>query len=121
MANVVMVGLDEAAANRIGVALGRGRHRIERIPAIAHPEDLDQADVVFAGSDPTQYLPLLRGFRSSHPATPFVVVARVPETSAWIEAMEAGATDYCSEMDGTRQLGWLMDSLLPLAKAVSAL
>ncbi len=120
MANIFMVGLDEAAADRIGTALAPGHHHIDRCPAPVQPQDLDKADIVFAGSDRTQYLPLLRGFRDTHPDTPFVVVARVPETSEWIEALEAGATDYCSDTDGNRQLGWLVESLMPLAKAVSA-
>jgi DNA-binding NarL/FixJ family response regulator len=120
MANVVMVGLDETAADRIGEALGAGLHRIDRQPSSAEPESLDSADIVFAGSDRQQYLPLLRGFRTTHPSTPFVVVARIPDTGEWIDAMEAGATDYCSETDEARQIGWIVNSLLPLAKAVAA-
>jgi len=120
MAKVLMLGVDDAAADRIGIALGSGRHDIDRRPVPASADDLPPADIVFACAGDKQYLPLLRGFRNEHPATPFVVVARLPETSEWLEALEAGATDYCSEKDSLRQFGWLVDSLLPLARAVAA-
>jgi DNA-binding response OmpR family regulator len=44
---------------------------------------------------------------------PFVVVTRVPETKEWLDALEAGATDYCSVPIEARQLHWLMESALP--------
>ena len=78
------------------------------------------ADIVFAGGEPSQYLSLLRQVRSDLPALPFVVVTRLPETTAWLDALEAGATDYCSPPFESRQIHWLMESTLPRHWAANA-
>jgi DNA-binding response OmpR family regulator len=51
---------------------------------------------------------------------PFVVVTRIPETREWLDALEAGATDYCSAPIETRQLRWLMESALPRPRFAAA-
>jgi len=61
--------------------------------------ELLDADIVFAGGEPACYMSLLRHVREARPALPFVVVTRIPETKEWLDALEAGATDYCSEPD----------------------
>jgi DNA-binding response OmpR family regulator len=71
------------------------------------------ADIVFAGGEPTYYISLLRRVRETRPTLPFFVVTRAPETKEWLDALEAGATDYCSVPIETRQLQWLMESALP--------
>jgi DNA-binding response OmpR family regulator len=70
-------------------------------------------DIVFAGGEPVCYMSLLRNIREARPTLPFVVVTRIPETREWLDALEAGATYYCSEPIQTRQLRWLMESVLP--------
>jgi DNA-binding NtrC family response regulator len=55
---------------------------------------------------------LLRLIREERPSLPFVVVTRIAETEEWLNALEAGATDYCSAPIDTRQLHWLMESAL---------
>jgi len=49
-----------------------------------------------------------------------VVVTRVPETREWLDALEAGATDYCSSPFETRQINWLMESALPKQRPAPA-
>ena len=68
--------------------------------------------MVFAGGEPARYLSLLRRVREDRPALPFVVVTQIGETKEWLDALEAGATDYCSVPIGTRQIHWLMESAL---------
>jgi len=77
------------------------------------------ADIVFAGGEPKHYLSLLRKVREARPALPFVVVTRNPETTAWLDALEAGATDYCSAPFESRQIHWLMEAALPKRRSVS--
>ena len=81
--------------------------------------DLIGADIVFAGGEPSQYLSLLRLVRDERPALPFVVVTPIPETMAWLDALEAGATDYCSSPFESRQIHWLMESALPKHRIVA--
>ena len=82
--------------------------------------ELLDADIVFAGGEPARYMPLLRHVREARPTLPFVVVTRIPETKEWLNALEAGATDYCSEPIETRQLRWLMESALPRPRFAAA-
>jgi DNA-binding response OmpR family regulator len=37
-----------------------------------------------------------------------IVVAAIPETAAWLDALEAGATDYCVPPFDMRQVRCLM-------------
>jgi len=100
-------------AAQISRALAVERHRIEQKPRNIGVRDLIGADIVFAGGEPSQYLSLLRLVREERPALPFVVVTVIPETTAWLDALEAGATDYCSSPVESRQIHWLMESALP--------
>jgi DNA-binding response OmpR family regulator len=119
MAKVFLIGLEQQTASQIGRALGVERHQIENKPKNVPVGDLLGADIVFAGGDGKQYMTLLRRIREAHPALPFVVVTRIPETSDWLDALEAGATDYCSAPFEARQINWLMESALPRSRSRS--
>lgn len=112
MAKVVLIGLDQSAANQIGRALSCERHEIQHKSKSIAIDDLIDTDIVFAGGEHAQYLTLLRRIRASRPTLPFVVVTGQPETSDWLDALEAGATDYCSAPFEARQINWLMESAL---------
>jgi len=120
MARVFLIGLEQATAHQIGRALAVERHQIELKPKNASAEDLVDADIVFAGGDGKEYMPLLKGIRKMYPSLPFVVVTRIPETSDWLDALEAGATDYCSAPFEPRQINWLMESALPRPRSAAA-
>jgi DNA-binding response OmpR family regulator len=113
MANVILIGMEQAIAIQISRALEAERHRIEQKARDIEPRALIEVDIVFAGGKSSEYLPLLRKVRKERPTLPFVVVSRVPETKEWLDALEAGATDYCSAPFETRQIRWLMESALP--------
>jgi DNA-binding NtrC family response regulator len=120
MAKAVLIGLEQSAANQIGRALTLERHEIELKSKCASANDLIDADIVFANGDGKQYMPLLKQIREALPSLPFVVVTRIPETSDWLDALEAGATDYCSAPFEARQISWLMESALPRPHTVAA-
>jgi len=120
MARVFFVGVEPAAAAQIARALAVERHQLEQKPKISGAHELLDADIVFAGGEPIHYLSLLREIRQSRPGLPFVVVTRVPETREWLDALEAGATDYCSAPFENRQINWLMESALPRIKTAAA-
>ena len=115
MAKVILVGVDQAAAEQLRRAFAADRHQIAEQPLNALIGSLLDTDIVFAGGDPACYMALLKRLRDVRPSLPFVVVTRIPETKAWLDAIEAGATDYCSVPIETRQLRWLMESALPRA------
>lgn len=120
MASVFLIGLEQDIAFQVSRALAVERHRIESKPRSLDARDLLAADIVFAGGEPSEYLSLLRRVREERPALPFVVVTRIPETTAWLDALEAGATDYCSAPFEARQIRWLMEAALPRRRKIAA-
>ena len=120
MAKVVLIGLDQAAAGQIRLALALENHQIDQQPESVLVQELQNADIVFAGGEPAFYMSLLRRARESRPGLPFIVVTPSPETTEWLDALEAGATDYCSVPIEIRQLHWLMESALPSRRSVAA-
>ena len=119
MASVFLIGLEQATAAQFSRALAVERHRIEQKPQNIGIRDLMDVDIVFAGGQPSQYLSLLRRVREERPALPFVVVTRIPETTEWLDALEAGATDYCSSPFEARQIHWLMEAALPRRRSMA--
>ena len=112
MAKIVLIGLEQATGAQICGALAAHNHQIEhQLQDVAIRKVLD-ADIVFAGGEAACYMSLLSRVREARPTLPFIVVTRVPETTEWINALEAGATDYCSAPIEARQLHWLMESAL---------
>lgn len=71
-----------------------------------------RADVVFCNSDRGKYRGLLDALRSRGLQLPVVVVSRIPETSEWLDALDAGAADYCGAPFERRQISWLVQSAL---------
>lgn len=112
MAKVKLIGLEQSAASQIGRALDGGFHQIESLPANSRIGEILDADIVFAGGEGKQYIALLKKVRAERPGLPFVVVTRIPETSDWLDALEAGATDYCSAPFEARHLKWMLQSAL---------
>jgi DNA-binding NtrC family response regulator len=105
-----LIGLEQEAAGQICRALTVGRHQVERQSGKVLMRELRDADIVFAGGE---YLTLLKRVRQSQPGLPFVVVTRAAETNEWLNALEAGATDYCEVPIEARQLHRLMEYALP--------
>jgi DNA-binding response OmpR family regulator len=95
MARVVLSGLDNKAGSQLAGLLAIDGHRIRREFYRISVNDYLGADIVFVGGLPRDYLPLLRRLRGVDPFLPVVVIASVPHTSEWLDALDAGATDYC--------------------------
>jgi DNA-binding NtrC family response regulator len=119
MARIAFVGLDQIASGQIGAALEAGAHQVQRKSESTLLHELTDTDMIFAGGEPQEYMSLLKQVRQRRPAVPFVVVTRIPETREWLDALEAGATDYCSAPFEKQQIHWLMESAL-LAHSTAA-
>jgi DNA-binding response OmpR family regulator len=109
---IFLIGLEPAVAAQIGKVLSRERNRVEHRSDDIETSDLMAADIIFAGGEPSRYLEVLRRVRNLRPTVPFFVTTRLPSTIDWLDALEAGATDYCSAPFQPRQVNWLMESAL---------
>lgn len=67
-------------------------------------------DLVFISSDRDRYLALLEVVGRDKPDLPVVVVSRTPEVSEWLDAIEAGASDYCAAPFETSHIQWILDT-----------
>jgi DNA-binding NtrC family response regulator len=76
---------------------------------LAHAE----AQVVFCSGDNPHFRDAIRAARRHRPGLPMVVVTRLPEVSAWLDALEAGATDYCAAPFEPVQMRWVLDTAMP--------
>jgi DNA-binding response OmpR family regulator len=120
MAKVFLTGIDESVATPLKRVLAIRKHWVEHREYNAPIDDFLNADIVFAGGDIRQYITLLQSVRQARPTLPFVVVTRIPDTSAWLTALEAGATDYCSAPFVVREINWIMESVLPRVRVAHA-
>ena len=48
------------------------------------------------------------------------MVSRFPEVSEWLDAMDAGASDYCASPFEPAQVRWILESNLPRQYAAVA-
>ena len=123
--NFILHGLDAMLATQLCDAVaqpGRAFHTtVSTSECISVAEKL-QADVVFCSSDQREYRRLLDAIERSSLQVPVVVVSRIPETSEWLDAIEAGANDYCAAPFERQHVSWLVQSaLLAGQRAATAL
>ena len=110
MATVFLINIEGAVADSLRSALAVQKHRIESKPVDAPVNEFLEADIVFASADDERYLALLRRLRQIRPYLPFIVVTEIPNVSAWLAAMDAGASDYCSAPFSLTEISSLMES-----------
>ena len=100
-ANILVVGLDEPLAAELCRALRDQRHSVLSEAFTSAADCLTTvervgADLVFCGTDRQQYQTILDHLHRLGQSVPVVVVSRLPETGDWLDAMDAGAWDYCA-------------------------
>jgi hypothetical protein len=71
-------------------------------------ECAENPSLVFCASDPETVAQAL----SSYPGRPVVVVSRLPEVSGWLDALEAGAADYCAAPFERLPMRWILETSL---------
>jgi hypothetical protein len=95
--------LDDSLASPLSSALAECKWQAVPAPpgsAASH------ARIVFCSPDREA---LARAFRS-FAKLPVVVVSRLPEVEGWLDALEAGAADYCAAPFEASQLRWLLET-----------
>lgn len=76
----------------------------------------DDPNLVFCAVD----RPVFEEARRRFPLCPIVVVSRLPEVSAWLDALDAGAADYCGAPFEPAHLSWMFRNLLAVPRAAAA-
>ena len=106
MAKILLFGLDRAVEDELNPVLKQLGQTVQiGAPASGVLERTD-ANVVFADGA------TLSAVRSKRPELPVVVVSRIPEVRDWLDALEAGASDYCGAPFEATQVQWVLESSL---------
>lgn len=117
---VVLLGLAGGLAEELERALSREGCNVCLEPLVPRDQALQlikaDPDVVFCPAEPERYVPLLEAMKSQRPGLPVVVVSRLPEVSAWLDALERGAADYCAPPFESAQIHWILESALGRAR-----
>jgi DNA-binding NtrC family response regulator len=110
---VMIFGLDGELASelldavgRLGIPVDRQAFRDARECQTAVPHS--GADVIFCSADRDR----VRGLRSTNPRAFIIAASRLPDVSDWLDAIEAGANDYCASPFEPSQVRWILESSL---------
>jgi DNA-binding NtrC family response regulator len=115
MARVILLGLPQDLANQLAGVLHAENHQVSKKIYIQDLRRGRTPTVVFVSGDSPEYPETLAALRELQPHIPVVVVSRRPETRQWLDALEAGAMDYCGAPFERVQVRWVMDSALSQA------
>jgi DNA-binding NtrC family response regulator len=107
-----LCGLEHDVAQELQSVLARQDIAAELCPdwsRVGKLVDQGGADVVFCSF--SKDLTALVDATSSQPRkVPVIVVSRHPEVNQWLDALEAGAHDYCAAPFEAVQLRWILDA-----------
>jgi DNA-binding NtrC family response regulator len=120
--NILALGLDEDLFHELENALCAVTEAptARRLPA--DPQKLREAaaaalDLIFC---PAQ-ADLVRLLRQIQPDACIVAVSPQPDVNAWLDAMDAGASDYCAAPFDPNEIAWVLETNLGVPRrAVSA-
>ena len=116
-AKVILFGLEESLAVELRDALRRCSNAsvADVLNSSGHTLaylTTDSVDLIFCGPD----LHSVRSLRRINPNTSIVVVSRLPEVMDWLDAIEAGADDYCAPPFEEAHIRWILTNNLRPAR-----
>ena len=112
MSRVALFALPEDLERPLAQVLREEAHKVIRK---LHLRDLrrgPKADALFLSADHPDFRRTLSQLRESHPELPVIAVTRVPETAHWLDALDAGATDYCGAPFERVEVRWILNSVV---------
>ena len=111
MATVSLLGFPQDLAHQLSEALIADAHTVERKKDLLDLRKGSPPGVIFVNGDEPGYLDAVRSLKRTAPSLPVVVATRQPEASEWLNALDAGAADYCGAPFEPVQVRWIMNSI----------
>jgi DNA-binding response OmpR family regulator len=99
------------------------REEAHKVVRKLHLQDLrhgPKSAALFLSADAPDFRATLSQLRESDPELPVIAVTRVPETAHWLDALDAGATDYCGAPFERVQIRWILNSVIRPERRVAA-
>ena len=112
MSRVTLLGLPDDLGNQLTRILLEESHQVSRRLYVSDLGRGPNSCAVFISSDNLEYRQTLSLLRESHPDLPVVVVSRSPDARQWLDALDAGAADYCGAPFERIQIRWIVGSVL---------
>jgi DNA-binding NtrC family response regulator len=104
---VLLAGIEPVLAQELNSYLSSRGLDVHETECLEAKTEEPNFDLVFCETHHPGLHQLLRAVTS-----PVVVVSRVPEVNDWLDAMDAGAADYCAAPFEKEQLDWILESNL---------
>jgi DNA-binding NtrC family response regulator len=131
-ARILILGVEESIGADLHRVLGSQGHTVFSEPfrsADGSLEAIDRlaADLVFCASETPRFEALLACLRAQARSVPVVVASPIPELDIWLDALDAGAHDYCAAPFEPRLVGQIVNNALssrcrlPVARATPSL
>jgi DNA-binding response OmpR family regulator len=114
-ARAILCGLEPDVAQELRAALGMQDVTAQLCTDVDQALSMSRdgtADVLFCPFS-LQLMTLLKAI-----AVPVVIVSRQPEVNQWLDALEAGAAEYCVGPFEPTQLRWILQSTRRFSAAV---
>jgi CheY-like chemotaxis protein len=108
LANIVLSGLETPEQADLSRVLSEQGHHV----TIGWEGIRGSAEVVFCNADAPEHPALVREIRKLCPDLPVVAVTSNAEVAKWLDALDAGAADYCSAPFETVQICRLLTGVL---------
>ena len=112
MSRIALLGLPDDLGNELARVLLDESHQVSRKLYVSDLERVPNCAAVFICGDDQDYRYTLSLLRETYPGLPVIVVTRHPEARFWLDALEAGATDYCGAPFERVQLRWVLGSIV---------
>jgi DNA-binding response OmpR family regulator len=120
MSRVTLLGLPEDLGQALARVLRAQAHHVSRKLFIQDLLLSPRTEAVFISGDMPEFCHTITLLRETEPNLPVIVVTRVPGTRSWLDALDAGASDYCGAPFEPVQVRWIMDSVTRAERRVAA-
>jgi DNA-binding NtrC family response regulator len=122
---IAVFGLEDALNEELRSVLDQRHYKIYSQPYRSASDCVEairktRANIAFCPAAPDLYRPLLEALRKRSSRIPVIVVSRLAEVPQWLDAMEAGASDYCSAPFEAKEIGWILENALKARAAAAA-
>jgi DNA-binding NtrC family response regulator len=121
----MLFALDNALASELAGVLTFESRAFRSAPFESTAEGVKAAvqpdtALVFCSAERQTYTLLLNLIKREGLEVPVVVVSRHPQADEWLDAIEAGAADYCSPPFEAFQISWIIDNTLKYRHSAAA-
>ena len=111
MARVALLGFPQDLASQLSRILLAEGHTVDQRHYIQDLTKRYRPSAVFVCADTPGFGDTIAALKDAEPDLPFVVTTRMPDPAQWLNALDAGAADYCGAPFETIQVRWVMASI----------